>query len=131
MPFEKHLCRAPLVSAIAFVAFINWFVFFGISVYLGGDSIGVTPSIDGFVVKTHGVKTAVGKEVWLFSLFYPYFTLMFTPAAMLLLARYKLLANRATVVKWTTTGFICLWCVLWYGSITQAFIGSLTDYLNL
>src|SRR5205809_1588579 len=59
--------RAPVLTTLALIAFVNWCVFFGVSMHFGGYALGIRPSTDGFVVKSHGHKTAVTEKVWLFS----------------------------------------------------------------
>ena len=128
---ESQFKRAPIAASLALIALINWFVFFGISAHIGGDALGVRPSADGFVVNSHGNRTVVTEQVWLFSLIYPYCTLMLSPAAMLLIAvRQKALQKVATPKKWLIIGFIGLWALGWYGSITKSFALSLSDYKN-
>jgi len=127
---ETQFSRAPIVTSLALIAFINWFVFFGVSMYVGGDAIGIKPSTDGFVVKSHGNRTPVTERVWLFSLVYPYCTLMLSPAIIFLFAaRQKVLRKVATPMRWLIIGFVCLWAYMWCGSITKSFMRSLSDYM--
>lgn len=129
---EAQYSRAPVVTTLALIAFVNWLVFFGLSMHFGGDAIGIRPSIDGFVVKSHGNKTSVTEAVWLFSLIYPYCTLMLSPAVALLFAvRQKALRKVETPTKWLVIGFVCLWVFGWYGSITKSFMRSMSDYIHL
>jgi hypothetical protein len=126
---EAQFKSAPIATSLALIAFINWFVFVGISMHVGGDAIGVKPSADGFVVKSHGNRTKVTEQVWLFSLIYPYCTLMLSPAVVFLFAvRQKAPQKVATPMKWLVIGFIGLWAFGWYGSITKSFMRSLSDY---
>ncbi len=81
---QEQFRASPVLSVLALITFINRFMFFGISAHFGGDALGILPSTDGFVVTNHGHKTVVTESVWLFSLIYPYCTLMLTPAIMLL-----------------------------------------------
>src|SRR5262249_25118256 len=112
---QAQFSRAPVATSLAVIVFINWFVFFGISMHFGGDAIGIRPSTDGFVVKSHGNKTSVTEGVWLFSLIYPYCTLMLSPAAVFFFAvRQRALRNVATPMKWLIIGFLCLWGVGWF-----------------
>src|SRR5262249_15947822 len=105
--------------------------FFGVSMHFGGDAIGVRPSTDGFVVKSHGNRTVVTEQVWLFCLLYPYSTLMLTPAAFFLFAvRQRVLRNAAPFSRFLMSGFVCFWGFGWFGSITSAFTRSWSDYQN-
>ena len=118
-----------MLSVLALAALVNWFVFFGMSVHFGGDAIGVLPSIDGFVVTSHGRKTGVSESVWLFSLIYPYCTLMLGPAILLLFgARHKILHSAAPQKRWLLIVFLCIWAAIWYGAITKDFVSSINDY---
>ena len=127
--FREAYRAAPLFTALAAIAFINWFVFAGISTHFGGDSLGMLPSKDGFVVTSHGHRTPVVESVWVFSLLYPYGTLMLTPAIFFLYgAHQKILGNTTRAMRWCAVIFICIWVAFWYSSITASFIKSLRDY---
>jgi hypothetical protein len=56
----------------------NLAVCIGASVFIGGMSLGTTPSSQGYVVTDHGHYTPVTHRVWLFMLFYPSATLLIT-----------------------------------------------------
>jgi len=115
------------------VAFVNWFVFFGVSVYLGGDAIGVYPSRDGFVVQEKGQATEVSEAVWLFSLCYTTLTLLLTPGAiMFIVLRYRAYphARMPEWMKWFASILLTVWTAGWFFSITRAFFGSLGDWLG-
>src|SRR5262245_19323565 len=112
--------KAPVVLALAILAFLNWFVFAGISIYIGGDAIGTLPSTDGFIVESHGQRTVVSEAVWLFSLFYSGGTLLLTPAI------WPMFAARNGSEAWKKTrwqmrlavgGFLCIWALGWYSSV--------------
>jgi hypothetical protein len=45
---------SPIIAALGILAFINWFVFFGVSIHLGGDAMGVLPSVDDSFWKITG-----------------------------------------------------------------------------
>jgi hypothetical protein len=131
-PGGAQFQRAPIATTLVIIAFINWFVFFGISMHFGGDAIGIKPSTDGFVVKSHGRKTVVSERVWLFSLVYPYCTLMLSPAVVLLfVVRQKAHQKVKSPMRWVVIGFVCLWAFGWYGSISESFMRSWSDYRNL
>jgi len=120
------------VRVLAVAAFINWFVFFGVSFHFGGDAMGTLPSRDGFVLKSHGKRTAVTESVWQFSLVYPYCTLMLTPAIFFLFgARQGALSSVKPAKRWFIVIFLSLWALGWYTSITNSFIKSVKDYRSL
>lgn len=70
--------KAP--QRFAFLACLvgNLAVCFGLSLFVGGDSLGTTPSSQGYVVADHGRYTHVSHRIWLFMLFYPSTTLLVT-----------------------------------------------------
>ncbi len=129
---QEMFRTSPVLSVLALIAFINWFVFSGISAHFGGEAIGIVPSFEGFVVTSHGSKTGVTESVWLFSLIYPYCTLMLTPAVFFLYgSRFKFLRSAPALVRWLVRAFLCVWVIGWYGFITEAFVRSVNDYQSL
>jgi hypothetical protein len=111
---------APLRFTLFVGVFVNWFLFFFISLLIGGDAIGITPSTQGFVVTDHGRFTSVTKGIWFFSLIYPAATLLITPLAFVLLVSSLLrglFGDRAPY--WRATFLFCLWYAPWAYAISR------------
>lgn len=127
---SRFVERGKLIFGIlAFIAFFNWFVFFGVMMYLGGDAVGVLPSHDGFIVKSHGNRTAVSEGVWVFSLYYSTFSLLAFPAVMIPFGIYEVIKRGAQLKwKWLIVLFLLVWTVGWFGSIGSAFHNSYIDW---
>lgn len=125
---------SPLLDVLAFALFLNWFVFFGISMYIGGDSLGTLPSRDGFIVTSHGHHKAVAESVWLFSLCYSGTTLLLTPLVWLSLAARQS-GGQLRQARWKTRllvcGFILVWVVGWYSSTINSIRRSVEDWQTL
>src|SRR5437660_9499316 len=68
--YGAFLKTRPILGTLGILTFLNWFVFFGVGMYLHGDALGTLPSRDGFVLSSHGHHTPVSESVWLFSLIY-------------------------------------------------------------
>jgi len=131
---EDFFKKSPVLGTLLLLSVLNWFVFAGISIYLGGDAVGILPSRDGFVVKSHGHHTAVSESAWVFSLFYSAATLLLTPLIWLLFA-LRTLGHRWKKAKWSLKLFIgiflTVWVVGWYSSIGRSFYHSWEDWLKL
>lgn len=125
---------SPVLGSLMIIVFLNWFVFAGISIYLGGDTHGILPSRDGFMLTNHGNRTAVSEPVWVFSLFYSTATLLLSPLVVLLFVA-KLTWRRPVNMKWTIklfiTVFLLVWFVGWYSRIGKSFLRSLDDWQKL
>ena len=125
---------SPLLGALALASYLNWFVFFGISMYFGGDSLGTLPSRDGFIVTSHGHRQAVSESVWLFSLCYSGTTLLLTPLIWLSLAAGQS-GGQLRQARWKTRllvcGFILVWVVGWYLSTINSIRRSVEDWKTL
>jgi hypothetical protein len=125
---------SPVLGALAAIAFINWFVFFGVSMYLGGDAVGILPSKEGFVLKEHGRRIAVSEPVWVFSLYYSTASLLGTPAIIIpigLLQLNKQKKNARPLAKILVGVFVSLWVVMWFSSIGSSFYRSYSDWQKL
>ncbi len=126
-----------LFTALVILAVINWFVFFGVSMHLGGDSMGVVPSVDGFVLESHGHKTLVTEKVWISSLIYSSATLALTPLAFFTAAAFQgafkkeKFRNVPPWKRWLVILFACVWTLGWYGGITKSFLRSFRDFEGL
>lgn len=79
----------------------------GVSLFIGGMSMGTTPSVQGYVVTDHGHYAQVTHRVWLFMLFYPSATLLSTTLGIVLViaslirgafGEQKLIARLALIV---------------------------------
>ena len=128
---ERLFQRAPVRTTLAAVAFVNWFLFFAVTISLGGDAIGTTPSTQGFVVKKGARITRVSERVWVFSLVYPLATLCLTPVAWMLLGatqfhRLKGRGERIAVVM-----FVLIWCTGWYYAMARDGGRSIQDYCSM
>jgi hypothetical protein len=105
-------------------------VFAGVSLTIGGDSIGTLPSKQGFVVTSHGNETVVSERTWLFCLFYPAATLSLSPLLIVpFFATEVSFSNRRA--RYFAIGLACLWYLLWFWSILSAAIDSWIDYVNM
>lgn len=122
---------SPVLGTLLLISFLNWFVFFGISMYFGGDALGTLPSRDGFVVTSHGHHKAVSESVWQFSLFYSGATLLVTPLIWLTFAARQF-AGQVKRVRWWKVllicGFIVVWVIGWYSSIGSSMRRSIEDW---
>lgn len=124
----------PVLRALFIIAFVNWFVFFGISMHLGGDAVGVLPSKEGFVLKEHGRRTPVSESAWAFSLYYSTASLLGTPAIIIPVALWQLNIEKKKAkphVKLLVGFFVSLWAVLWFSSIGSSFCRSYVDWQKL
>jgi hypothetical protein len=121
----------PILAILFFTVFINWFVFFGLSMHWGGDAIGISPSKEGFVLKDHGRRTPVSESVWVFSLYYDTATLLGSPAIIIPIALWQLREKRKTA-KWPMQLFVGLflvvWITGWFGGIGSDFLRSYADW---
>jgi uncharacterized membrane protein YadS len=126
--------KSPVLGTLLLLSVLNWFVFFGVSMYLGGDAVGILPSHDGFVVKSHGHHTPVSESAWVFSLIYSSATLLLTPLIWLLFAAREH-GKRWKEAKWPiklfVAGFLLVWILRWYSSIGRSFLHSLEDWQKL
>ena len=122
--------QAPIRCALAALAFINWIVFFVISMRIDGDAIGVMPSKQGFVVVSHGGETVVSEGTWLLSLYYPLATLSLTPLLVFLLGATQL-PRLKIPLRYLIVGFVCIWAVGWYFWIIWGASRSIIDYLQM
>ena len=131
---ESSFKKSPILTTLALLSLVNWFVFFGVSLYSGGDAVGVLPSRDGFVVTSHGHHTAVSESAWAFSLYYSTATRLLTPLIWLLYAA-RMHGSKFKTAKWPTKIFISIflvvWVVGWYSSIGRSFYRSREDWLKL
>ena len=127
----------PVLGTLALIAFINWFVFFAVSIYLGGDATGTLPSQDGFILTSHGRHTAVSESTWVFSLYYSSATLLLTPGIVSLFVAGVLWKNRKEIKwpKWPARLFLVIffvaWSYGWYLSIGESFLHSRADWQKL
>ncbi len=106
---------------------INWFVFFAVTLWIGGDAIGTTPSTQGFVVTSHGRTTAVSEGVWKFALYYPLATLTLSPAIILLISASEL-HRVPRPVGIIGPIFVLIWCVVWCAAFIRDGSQSIRDY---
>lgn len=131
---EDFVKQSPVLGTLFVFSFLNWFLFAAITMYLRGDALGTFPSRDGFVVTSHGHRTAVSQSAWVFSLFYSGATLMLTPAIWIASAA-RLFGGRWSHAKWfTRLGvplFIAIWCLGWYSSVGGSFRRSVEDWQKL
>jgi hypothetical protein len=100
--------------------------------YLGGDALKTRPSIDGFVLVSHGRKTPpVSESIWLFSLIYSGLTLMLTPPTTML-AFSRMISKeeswRGQRTKWFVIVFALVWLVGWEWNIGKSLHASFRDW---
>ena len=123
--------QSPILGTLFVVSFLNWFLFFAVSLYLHGDALGTYPSRDGFVVKSHGHLTPVSESVWVFSLFYSGGTVMVTPAIWIATGTRMFsgkLKHEKLIARIGIPLFIVVWCLAWYSSIGNSFRRSVEDW---
>lgn len=128
---ENILNTSPVLGALLLISSLNWFVFFGTSIYLGGDALGTLPSRNGYVVTSHGHQTAVSERVWQFSLFYSGATLLVTPAIWLTFAVRQFASQLQQTRRWKALlicGFVLVWVIGWYSSIGSSMSRSINDW---
>jgi hypothetical protein len=122
----------PMFALLLVATIINWFVFFGISMYLGGDAVGILPSQDGFVVKSHGHHTAVSEAAWAFSLVYSTATLLGTPAIWISFGVWEACSGKKKLFTspkvWVIGLFLLVWATGWYWGIGSSFYNSYNDW---
>ncbi|MCH7728413.1 MAG: hypothetical protein IH991_18335 [Planctomycetes bacterium] len=118
----------PVLTTLAALAFINWFVFAGVSMSIGGDSLGTLPSKAGFVVTGHGHDTKVSELVWIFGLVYPYLTLTITPAVLFFFCARHLRQHMHSKLRWIFLAFFLLWAIGWYYAVSRDALYSIRSY---
>jgi hypothetical protein len=128
-----HMTTYGIAGTLMAIAFINWFLFFGISSYLGGDALNTLPSRDGFVLTSHGNQTLVSEPVWICDLLYSGATLLLTPLVLLIgaIASGSLLRRERASTKWGLLCFIAIWLIGWEWSIGSAVSRSAVDWFRL
>jgi hypothetical protein len=128
------LMDMPIHGALLVASWFNWFLFFAFSMYWGGDAIGVLPSRDGFILKSHGHHTIVSETVWVISLFYGAATLLGTPSIWISFFARGFLKYRPKSKWYAKLGiglFITIWCLGWFGGVGGDFVKSYMDWKNL
>lgn len=131
---KSVLKKSPVLGTLTLLSFINWFVFAGVSLYLGGDAVGTIPPRDGFILTSHGRHTAVSESLWVFSLFYGASTLLLTPAIWLLFAvrtlggKFKAARRPMKIFIFI---FLLVWCVGWFSGIGRSMCRSIHDWQEL
>src|SRR3954469_12177678 len=131
---EEFVRQSPVPGTLFIASFLNWFLFFAISMYLHGNALGTFPSKDGFVVKSHGHFTPVSESVWVSSLFYSGATVMVTPAICISSAARMfsgLLRHTKLIARFGIPVFMVVWCLGWYSSVGSSFRRSLEDRQRL
>jgi hypothetical protein len=128
-----YLVAHGIVPAVCAIAWINWFLFCGISGYLGGDALHTLPSKDGFVLTSHGRPTPVSEPVWVCNLFYTGATLLLTPLVFLGAIASGSLRSRALRAgsKWPLLWFVAIWLIAWEWSIGTAVYRAAADWSKL
>ena len=120
----------PALTTLAVLAAVNWFVFAGVSMSIGGHSVGTLPSKDGFVVTSHGNDTKVSEQVWIFALFYPYLTLTITPAVGFFFLRRHVAQQLHPGLQWIALLFFLLWAIFWYYTWSREALTGLTRLIR-
>jgi hypothetical protein len=121
--------QAPLRTILFLVVFVNWFVCAAVSIAIGGDAIGTTPSHQGFVVTSHGRETPVCEGIWLFSLCYSLATFALMPPAVFLLAATPLHRLKGAP-RYLIVILVVLWVTGWYCAVIRNGGHSILDYLS-
>lgn len=125
----------PRWAKIVFLlAFVNWLVFAGFSVSIGGDAVGTIPAGGRFFVTSHAVETQVSESIWLVSLAYSWFSLMFLPFGIWCVLPFFLRAAQAKMrlgaFKWLVLSAFSIWSLVWAASITLGAWRSLAAWLR-
>lgn len=131
---ETLLKKSPILNTLFLASSLNWLLFFGISIYFGGDALGTLPSRDGFVLTSHGHHTAVSEAVWQFSLVYSGARLLLTPLIGLSFGAWQFsnqLKAAHRIKKWMICAFILVWVLGWYSSIGRSIYRSVNDWRAL
>jgi hypothetical protein len=131
---SRGLMDMPIHGVLLIASWFNWFVFAAFSIYWGGDAIGILPSQDGFVLKSHGHHTTVSETVWVISLFYGAATLLGTPAIWISFFARGFLKYRPKVAWYAKLGiglFLTIWCLGWFGGVGGDALKSYKDWKNL
>jgi hypothetical protein len=125
------LADSPILGSLALLAFVNWFVCMGVHLYMGGDALGILPSSDGFVVKSHGHRAPVSEAAWVFNLFYSAATFLLSPMVVSLFAA-KQARGQWKPGRWPlkifVSLFIIVWAAGWYSSIGSSFFRSFENW---
>jgi hypothetical protein len=132
--FVDRFWESPVCVFVCILLGAKWVVFVAISIAIGGDSIGVLPTEQGFVVESHGRETAVSEATWLFSLYYPLATLTLTPLFFLLLMltrAWKPAHGESRRVRIAVVVFLLLWAAGWYTALFRDAGQSIVDYANM
>lgn len=124
--------RSPILFILVVVVIVNFVAFAATVTWIGGDSLGTKPSVDGFVLKSHGHRTPVSESVWLFSLIHTYLTMAAMPAVMIAFcARNFWRMLMASKFRWFIVGGTLFFAVLWYRAITISAWASFWDWHGL
>jgi len=102
--------------------------------YLGGDAIGILPSQQGFVVKSHGHFATVSESAWVFSLFYSAATLLLTPLLWFVFAvkqGRRQFMKKPLLPKIGIGLFLAIWCTVWFCGVGGSFLRSFKDWQKL
>jgi hypothetical protein len=128
-----YLVAHGIVPALCAIAWINWFLFCGISSYLGGDALHTLPSKDGFVLTSHGRPTPVSEPVWVCNLIYTGVTLLLTP--LVFLAAFASGSLRFRAGRGDSKGplpwFVAIWLIAWEWSIGTDVYRAAADWRQL
>ncbi len=119
----------PVLTTVAAIVFINWFVSAVVVVILGGDALTTLPSEDGFVLSSHGNYTKVSEVVWIFSLVYSYLTVGFTPLILSAFLAYTLLWRVPPLGRWIALVYFCLPAFVWLFFVSRATLYSVQSYM--
>ena len=124
--------KASVLQILAVLLALNWFVSGAVWVWIGGDPLGVRPSVDGFTLFKAGKYTPVSVEFWVFSLVYFYATFVSFPvvciAAVAAEHWRKLKGNRW---GWIIALAVLAWLIVWCSSITKAVLTSVWDWRSV
>jgi hypothetical protein len=123
-----------VLGLLGMVAFLNLLLFLCLNIFLGGDSLGILPSKDGFIVNNHGHHTAVSQSVWVFSLFHSAATLLLTPIIFLTVASrlYEFQIKKEPLrTKCLLGAFVVLFLLTLESSILRSACQSWDDWSHL
>ncbi|MCK4624858.1 MAG: hypothetical protein KAV00_06080 [Phycisphaerae bacterium] len=126
---------------IFIIASVNWFIFFVVVLTIGGDALDTQPANGRFYVEARSVQTDVSKATWVFSLFYPYVSLILLPVGALCFVPYlhrvkwegqdeqdMRWTKRTSVVAFFLVGFIA--SLLLYAT-TRDLIRSISAWMQM
>jgi hypothetical protein len=130
-PSHTNWRKHPIAGGCALLTILNWLLFFGMSMYLGGFALGTRPSVDGFVLVNKGRHSPpVSESVWLFCLIYGGLTLaLLPPLAMFFISvQCKERWTDDPRLKWAIFCGALLFLIAWESGVGSSLCESIRDW---